>query len=120
MRTNRFRLFVFVAALLLANPVQTQQVVGGQGDKASVPDLPYKLVDWPELPTTAAGVPGAWNFIQVASVAVTPRGSVLVLHRGAHPVMEFQSSGTIRPLLGRRNVQRGKGRGHSRSTLDRR
>jgi DNA-binding beta-propeller fold protein YncE len=38
-------------------------------------------------------VPGAWNFIQVASVAVTPQGSILVLHRGAHPLMEFESSG---------------------------
>lgn len=95
MRTkNQFRSFVVVAALLLTNPLQSQQAASGQGaDNASVPNLPYKLVDWPAPPTTAAGVPGAWNFIQVASVAVTPRGSVLVLHRGAHPVMEFESSG---------------------------
>ena len=89
---NRFRSFVFVGAVLLANPVQTQQAVG-QGDNAAVPNLPHKLVDWPALPMTAAGVPGAWNFIQVASVAVTARGSILVLHRGAHPVMEFESGG---------------------------
>jgi DNA-binding beta-propeller fold protein YncE len=63
---------------------------------ADVPILPYKqLPDWPTPPTSAADVPGAWNFIQVASVAVTPRGNILVLHRGAHPVMEFTASGTF-------------------------
>jgi DNA-binding beta-propeller fold protein YncE len=58
---------------------------GGQGG--------YKLVEWPALLNSAAGVPAAWNFIQVASVAVTGRGSVLVLHRGAHPIMEFETNG---------------------------
>ncbi len=94
MRTKtRSRSFVVVAALLLANPAQTRQAVGGQDANATIPDLPYKLVDWPAPPMTAAGVPGAWNLIQVASAAVTPRGTVLVLHRGAHPVMEFESGG---------------------------
>src|SRR5262245_51995882 len=66
----------------------------GRGDATSdIATLPYKLVEWPTPPTTAAGVPGAWNFIQVASVAISPRGTVLVLHRGAHPLMEFESSG---------------------------
>lgn len=95
MRTkNQFPSFFFVAALLLASAPQSQQAASGQrADNAGVPDLPYKLVDWPTPPTTAAGVPGVWNFIQVASVAVTARGSILVLHRGAHPVMEFENSG---------------------------
>ncbi len=68
---------------------------GGQSGRgtADVPTLPYKLVDWPTPPTSAAGVPGAWNFIQVASVAITPRGSILVFHRGAHPLMEFDAGG---------------------------
>jgi DNA-binding beta-propeller fold protein YncE len=57
--------------------------------------LPHKLVDWPKPPTSAAGVPGAWNLIQAASVAVTPQGTVLVLHRGAHPILEFRSDGTL-------------------------
>jgi DNA-binding beta-propeller fold protein YncE len=64
-----------------------------QAPAADAPMLPYKLVEWPTPPTSAAGVPGAWNFIQVASVAVTPRGTILVLHRGAHPIMEFESGG---------------------------
>jgi len=57
--------------------------------------LPYKPAEWPAPPTSAAGVPSAWNFIQVASVAITPRGTILVLHRGAHPLMEFDSRGTF-------------------------
>ena len=68
----------------------------GRGNaNAEIANLPYTLAEWPPAPTTAAGVPGAWNFIQVASVAVTPRGTVLVLHRGAQPLMEFDSSGTF-------------------------
>jgi hypothetical protein len=70
---------------------------GGRGDAAAdVPGLPYRLVEWPTPPTSAAGVPaGPWNFIQVASVAVTARGTILLLHRGAHPIMEFESNGTF-------------------------
>jgi len=77
-----------VAALALAASAQTPA-----GPAANAPVLPHKLVEWPLPPTSAAGVPGAWNFIQVASVAVTPRGTVLVLHRGAHPIMEFEGGG---------------------------
>src|SRR5262245_26438874 len=73
--------------------------VAGQAGRGTAPDqvpsLPYALAEWPTPPTSAAGVPGAWNFIQVASVAVTPRGSILVLHRGAHPMVEFESSGKL-------------------------
>jgi hypothetical protein len=59
----------------------------GRGNAAAeIPNLPYQLVEWPTRPTGAAGVHGAWNFIQVASVAITPRGTILVLHRGAHPI----------------------------------
>ena len=56
---------------------------------------PYKLVpDWPTDARTAAGTPaGAWNLIQAPGVAVDTRGHVLVLHRGAHPILEFESGG---------------------------
>lgn len=54
----------------------------------------YKLVpDWPAPPRTAAGTPSAWNLIQVPGVAVDSRGHILVLHRGAHPILEFDSAG---------------------------
>ena len=55
----------------------------------------YKLVTWPAAPTSAAGFDAPWNFIQVSSVAITPRGTVLVLHRGAHPLLEFDSAGKL-------------------------
>ena len=57
--------------------------------------LGYKLVpDWPNDARTAAGTPaGPWNLIQAPGVAVDSRGHVLVLHRGAHPILEFESGG---------------------------
>jgi DNA-binding beta-propeller fold protein YncE len=56
--------------------------------------LNYKLVPWPLEAKSAAGFDaGPWNFIQVASVATHPNGNILVLHRGAHPLMEFEPSG---------------------------
>ena len=66
---------------------------GRDNATSEIPTLPYKLVEWPTSPTTAAGVPGAWNFIQVASVAIAPQGRILVLHRGAQPVIEFTMDG---------------------------
>src|SRR5919198_1540439 len=80
----------------------------GRGSTATVPDLPYKLVEWPTPPATAAGAPGAWNFIQVASVAISPRGTILVLHRGAHPIMEFESSGKFVRSWGDGMISEGK------------
>lgn len=55
----------------------------------------YKLVEWPAPPKSAAGFDAPWNFIQVSSVAVTQKGTVLVLHRGAHPLLEYDTSGKL-------------------------
>ena len=55
----------------------------------------YKFVEWPAPPKSAAGFSAPWNFIQVSSVAISPRGNVLVLHRGAHPLLEFDTSGAL-------------------------
>ena len=49
--------------------------------------------EWPTPATSAAGTPTAWNFGQVAAVAADTRGQILVLHRGAHPIMAFGESG---------------------------
>ncbi len=74
-------------------------VLGQQRNPArpgsETPDLGYKLVpDWPMQALSAAGAPGGpWNLIQVPGVAVDRRGHVLVLHRGAHPILEFESGG---------------------------
>lgn len=56
----------------------------------------YSLVkDWPLPARTAAGTPTTWNLIQVPGVAVDSRGHALVLHRGAHPVLDFDSAGKL-------------------------
>ena len=87
---------VLFGALLAFAIGPSASAQGGRGDPfADVPLLPYKLVEWPALPTSAAGVPAPWNFIQVSSVAVTASGRILVLHRGAHPIIEFESSGAL-------------------------
>jgi DNA-binding beta-propeller fold protein YncE len=88
----------FLAVCVLA-VTAAPRAGGGQagrgGAAAEIPSLPYRLVEWPTPPISAAGVPGAWNFIQVSAVALTPRGTILVLHRGAHPIMEFDSNGKL-------------------------
>ena len=89
---------IVVAICVLASTTGELASSGQAGRGDVTPDiatLPHKLVEWPTPPTSAAGVPGAWNFIQVSSVAVTARGTILVLHRGAHPILEFDSNGTL-------------------------
>ena len=101
MARGEFRMRVCRVGLLMLGVLGVtlgHQANGGQGRGAAAATaiLPYKLMEWPTLPTSTAGVPaGPWNFIQVASVAVTARGSILVLHRGAHPIIEFDSTGKL-------------------------
>ncbi len=65
-----------------------------RGPFSDVPVLGYKLMDWPIEATSVAGFPaGPWNLIQAPGVAVDSRGHILVLHRGAHPILEFESDG---------------------------
>ncbi len=70
-----------VLVLLVGRHVSAQVV-----DYTEVPD-------WPNPATSAAGTPAAWNFGQVAAVATSTNGDVLVLHRGAQPIMSFASRG---------------------------
>jgi hypothetical protein len=67
----------------------------GLGQQGSVPGLRYKEApEWPTQAKSVAGAPaGPWNFGQVAAVATTTDGHILVFHRGAHPIMEFDSGG---------------------------
>jgi DNA-binding beta-propeller fold protein YncE len=61
---------------------------------AAPPTLNYKAATpWPLPATSAVGKPGPWNLIQASSVAVNSNGNVLVLHRGAHPILEFDGNG---------------------------
>jgi len=76
---------------------------------SDAPDLGYKLApDWPNPPRNAAGSPGVWNMIQVASVAVGSDGRVLVLHRGAHPILEFDTTGKLLRSWGDGTFSEGK------------
>ena len=64
------------------------------GGAARGQTVEYAEVDgWPDPATSAAGTPAAWNFGQVSGVATTANGYILVLHRGAEPVMLFDSGG---------------------------
>ncbi len=63
---------------------------------ANASTLGYKEVpDWPSQLLNAAGTPAPWNFIQVSGVAVDSRGHILVLHRGAQPLLDFESNGKL-------------------------
>jgi DNA-binding beta-propeller fold protein YncE len=106
MRLRRVPLLLLVLLLAALSPSVRGQ---GRGDPfANVPGLPYQLVEWPTLPTSAAGVPAPWNFIQVSSVAATAGGRIIVLHRGAHPIMEFESSGALVRTWGDGTFSEGK------------
>jgi DNA-binding beta-propeller fold protein YncE len=105
------RLSLLVIAFL--GVTMGQQASGGQGTAANpaadAPILAYKLVNWPTQATSAAGFPaGPWNFIEVSAVAITARGNVLVLHRGAHPIMEFESNGNFVRAWGDGMISDGK------------
>ena len=69
----------------------------------------YNLVEWPTQATSAAGFPaGPWNFIQVTAAALSARGNILLLHRGAHPVMEFEPGGKFVSSWGDRIFSEGR------------
>jgi DNA-binding beta-propeller fold protein YncE len=70
----------------------------------------YKLApEWPQQAKTAAGTPaGPWNFIQVSAVTINAQGNVLVLHRGAHPIIEFDTSGKYLRSWGDGMISEGK------------
>src|SRR5262245_57555155 len=89
-----------VAAAIAVSLTSTGRTQGG--------GAVYKLVEWPTLPTSAAGFPAPWNFIQASSVAITQKGTVLVLHRGAHPIMEFDGSGKLLRTWGDGLISEGK------------
>jgi DNA-binding beta-propeller fold protein YncE len=55
--------------------------------QTKAPDLPYSVVPgWPELPE-------GWNFRETPGIAVDSRNHVFVVHRGDHPIMEFDPAG---------------------------
>lgn len=79
------------------------------GQTGDAPTLDYQAVEeWPLPSTSAIGAPGPWNFGQVSGVAVNTNGNVLVLHRGAHPILEFESNGKFVRSWGDGLISEGK------------
>ena len=70
-----------VTVVLLAPVVQAQTVKHTE------------VEGWPDPAVSAAGTPAAWNFGQVAGGATSGNGYILVLHRGANPIMLFDATG---------------------------
>ena len=54
-----------------------------------------EVPEWPLPATTAAGTPSVWNFGQVVAVATGADGNILVLHRGAQPILVFEPDGAF-------------------------
>lgn len=108
MRLAHFGLLVFGLVVVAL----CEGTSGGQrGSASGAPDTPalaYKLVEFPSPATSAAGFSAAWNLIQASSVAVTATGNVLVLHRGAHPILEFDSNGKFIRSWGDGMISEGK------------
>ena len=68
----------------------------------------YHEAEWPLPATTAAGTPAPWHFGEVVAVATTAAGNILVLHRGAQPVMEFDVAGKFLRSWGEGTFSEGK------------
>ncbi len=68
----------------------------------------YREVDWPLPARTLAGTPSPWHLGEVAGVATTADGNILVLHRGAHPILEFDPDGNLVGPWGELAISEGK------------
>ena len=77
-------------------------------ESAGGADGAYKEVEWPTPAKTVIGTPSPWHFGQVVAVATTKAGNILVLHRGAHPIMEFDPKGTFLRSWGDGLISEGK------------
>ena len=68
----------------------------------------YKEVEWPVSARTAVDSPSPWHWGEVVGVATTARDTVLVLHRGAQPIMEFDVAGRFLRAWGEGLISEGK------------
>ena len=86
------------------------------GRQASAQLVDYTEVpDWPNPATSAAGTPAEWNFGQVSAVATSANGYILVLHRGAQPIMLFDNGGRCVRGWGEGRFSNGKVAGRGRA-----
>jgi hypothetical protein len=84
------------------------QGAGAAGGISSATGGVYKEVKWPLAAMTARGTPSPWHFGEVAAVATTKEGNILVLHRGAQPIMEFDAAGKFLRSWGDEMISEGK------------
>ena len=68
----------------------------------------YKEESWPAPAVTAVQSPSPWHWGQVVGVAPTTHGNLLVLHRGAYPIMEFRPDGAFVRAWGNDTISEGK------------
>ena len=68
----------------------------------------YKEVKWPIEAKTMVGTPSPWHFGEVVAAATTKEGNILVFHRGAHPIMEFDPRGKFLRSWGDGMISEGK------------
>lgn len=68
----------------------------------------YKEVEWPIPARTAVNTPSPWYWGEVVGVATTAGGNILMLHRGAHPIMEFDEAGVLLRSWGDGTISEGK------------
>jgi DNA-binding beta-propeller fold protein YncE len=98
--TRCARLTLLVLSAALCHPASSQST-GASGGA-------YREVPWPIPAKTAAGTPSPWYFGEVAAVATTKEGHILVLHRGANPLMEFDAGGKFLRSWGDGVISEGK------------
>lgn len=68
----------------------------------------YQEEAWPQQSTTVVGTPAPWHFGEVVAVATSAEGNILVFHRGASPVMEFDAGGAFIGSRGDGSISEGK------------
>jgi DNA-binding beta-propeller fold protein YncE len=102
--SRKLAIVLAFVSLALATGKGQSTPAGGEGASSSG----YKLVEFPAPAVSAAGFPAPWNLIQASSVAVTAKGTVLVLHRGAHPILEFDANGKLLRSWGDGLISEGK------------
>ncbi len=76
-------------------------------ESAAAADV-YKEVPWPLPAETMIGTPSPWHFGEVVAAATTKAGNILVFHRGAHPIMEFDAHGKFLRSWGDGMISEGK------------
>ena len=98
---KRFLLSAICAAAILLCAVATMNAQEGGGGGAAanapqIPQLPYHLVE------NFFHYPANSIVGRVSGIAVGPKGNIMALNRGYHPVQEFNAGRHLRALLGRR------------------